>query len=176
MKNYAGHRLAPWLGHLMVSRQETARALLTPGEIMQLPPDDEIVMLSGCPPIKAKKVRYYKDRAFTVRVLQPPRIDQQTQGEHPNDPWSGLPPIIVATKQKSANITDEDPDNGGIRREPDLPEHEAIAAESELPAQSEFAGFLDETDDDAARQKQMQRRMARVARQAALDPNDGIVL
>jgi type IV secretion system protein VirD4 len=33
-KNYAGHRLSPWLGHLMVSRQETARPLLTPGEIM----------------------------------------------------------------------------------------------------------------------------------------------
>ena len=31
MKNYAGHRLSPWLGHLMVSRQETARQLLTPG-------------------------------------------------------------------------------------------------------------------------------------------------
>ena len=27
MKNYAGHRLSPWLGHLMVSRQETARPL-----------------------------------------------------------------------------------------------------------------------------------------------------
>ena len=33
MRNYAGHRLAPWLSHLMVSRQETARPLLTPGEI-----------------------------------------------------------------------------------------------------------------------------------------------
>jgi type IV secretion system protein VirD4 len=32
MKNYAGSRLSPWLGHLMVSRQETARPLLTPGE------------------------------------------------------------------------------------------------------------------------------------------------
>src|SRR5258707_6973484 len=42
MKNYAGHRLSPWLGHLMVSRQETARPLLTPGEVMQLPPDDEL--------------------------------------------------------------------------------------------------------------------------------------
>ena len=26
--------------HLMVSRQETARPLLTPGEVMQLPPED----------------------------------------------------------------------------------------------------------------------------------------
>src|SRR3546814_3584701 len=30
MKNYAGHRLSPWLGHMMVSRSETARPLLTP--------------------------------------------------------------------------------------------------------------------------------------------------
>lgn len=69
MKNYAGHRLNPWLGHLMVSRQETARPLLTPGEVMQLPPMDEIVMVAGTPPIRAKKVRYYEDRRFTERVL-----------------------------------------------------------------------------------------------------------
>ena len=46
MKNYAGHRLSPWLGHLMVSRQETARPLLTPGEVMQLPPADELVLIT----------------------------------------------------------------------------------------------------------------------------------
>ena len=57
MKNYAGHRLSPWLGHLMISRSETARALLTPGEILQLPKTDEVVLMSGVPPIKAKKAR-----------------------------------------------------------------------------------------------------------------------
>jgi type IV secretion system protein VirD4 len=57
MKNYAGHRLSPWLGHLMMSRQETAWPLLTAGEVMQLPPEDELVMVSGCPPIRAKKAR-----------------------------------------------------------------------------------------------------------------------
>lgn len=41
-RNYAGHRLAPWIGCLMVLRQETVRPLLTPGEVMQLPPDDGI--------------------------------------------------------------------------------------------------------------------------------------
>ena len=61
MKNYAGHRLSPWLGHLMVSRQETARPLLTPGEVMQLPQDDELVLVSGCHPIRAKKARYFED-------------------------------------------------------------------------------------------------------------------
>jgi type IV secretion system protein VirD4 len=71
-RNYAGHRLAPWLGHLMVSRQETARPLLTPGEVMQLPPDEAVVMVSSVAPIKAKKLRYYADANFKRRVLPPP--------------------------------------------------------------------------------------------------------
>ena len=64
MKNYAGHRLSPWLGHLMVSRQETARPLLTPGEVMQLPQNEEIVLISGAPPIRACKARYFEDGAI----------------------------------------------------------------------------------------------------------------
>lgn len=39
MKNYAGHQLAPWLGHVMVYRSETARPLLTPSEIHQFSED-----------------------------------------------------------------------------------------------------------------------------------------
>ncbi len=72
MKNYAGHRLSPWLGHVMVSRSETPRPLLTPGEVMQLPPADEIVMVAGIPPIRAKKAKYFTDRRFIERVLPPP--------------------------------------------------------------------------------------------------------
>jgi type IV secretion system protein VirD4 len=48
----------------MVSRQETARPLLTPGEVMQLPPDEAVVMVSSVAPIKAKKLRYYADANF----------------------------------------------------------------------------------------------------------------
>jgi type IV secretion system protein VirD4 len=73
-RNYAGHRLAPWLGHLMVSRQETARPLLTPGEVMQLPTDEAVVMVSSVAPIKAKKLRYYADANFKNRVLPPPAL------------------------------------------------------------------------------------------------------
>src|SRR4029079_13062864 len=86
MKNYAGHRLSPWLGHLMVSRQETARQLLTPGEIMQLPPTDEIVMVAGAPPIRAKKARYYEDASFKERVLPPPELARS--GEASLDDWT----------------------------------------------------------------------------------------
>lgn len=83
-RNYAGHRLAPWLSHVMVSKQETARALLTPGEVMQLPPNDELVMVSSHAPIRAKKLKYYEDANFTTRVLPAP--DLGSAGEYPDCP------------------------------------------------------------------------------------------
>src|SRR5271163_3629121 len=97
MKNYAGHRLSPWLGHLMVSRQETSRPLLTPGEVMQLPPSDELVLVSGVQPIRAKKARYYEDGELKARILLPPkqpRPDAPTTVDakpaKPNvDDWAG---------------------------------------------------------------------------------------
>src|SRR5207249_10615780 len=67
-------RLAPWLGHVMISRQETARPLLTPGEVMQLPQDEAIVLVSGLTPIRAKKLRHYEDANFTTGLKSPPRL------------------------------------------------------------------------------------------------------
>lgn len=74
MRNYAGHRLSPWLGHVMVSRQETSRPLLTPGEVMQLRPTDELVLVSGLPPVRAKKLRFFEDGNFSSRVLAAPKL------------------------------------------------------------------------------------------------------
>ena len=56
-----------------VSEQETPRALLTPGEVMQLPTDEALMLVSGTPPIRAKKLRYFEDRNFTPRCLPAPR-------------------------------------------------------------------------------------------------------
>ena len=83
MRNYAGHRLAPWLAHVMVSRQETARPLLTQGEVMQLPPEDELVLVSGMAPIRAKKLRYYEDSNFKSRIAPPPDLLQDRSGTAP---------------------------------------------------------------------------------------------
>jgi type IV secretion system protein VirD4 len=58
----------------MVSRQETSRPLLTPGEVMQLPPSDELVLVSGLPPVRAKKLRFFEDGNFSSRVLQAPAL------------------------------------------------------------------------------------------------------
>ncbi|SMH43319.1 conjugal transfer protein TraG [Azospirillum agricola] len=178
MKNYAGSRLSPWLGHLMVSRSETARALLTPGEVMQLPPADEIVMVAGTPPIRAKKARYYEDRRFAERVLPPP--DPQSCGTSPHgDGWSSIAPRkpdpgLVAEAEKA----DQDSANGGLRREPELPEHVAVAPETPAAKPvNEFDLVQDEEPGDAARQRQvLRRRMHGLARQVSMDPNDGLTL
>jgi type IV secretion system protein VirD4 len=178
MKNYAGHRLNPWLGHLMVSRQETARPLLTPGEVMQLPPTDEIVMVAGTPPIRAKKARYYEDRRFTERVLTPPDPAKSGRSSR-TDGWSALTPqtpdaVLLDEIQKA----EQDAANSGLRREPELPDHVAIAKETTDPRPAEeFAIVLDDESDDATGQARILRQQMRgIARQVSLDPNDGMEL
>lgn len=178
MKNYAGHRLSPWLGHLMVSRQETARPLLTPGEIMQLPPHEELVLVSGAPPIRAQKARYFKDPQLQARILPPPEAGQAVVSTPAvrGDDWSSAPPIASNSAASTSKATDDEDADGGIRREPEIPEHEDIAPERLAHAREEFAALDDEPDDDAQRAKQLQDRFRGVARQASLDPEDGIEL
>ena len=173
--NYAGHRLSPWLGHLMVSRQETARPLLTPGEIMQLPPNEEIVMVAGTPPIRATKARYFEDARLQERIIAPPELVAAPADAPATDDWSGR--VVAAlgrTGASSGGIDGDDPANAGIRREPELPEHEEILPPPS-PAQ-EFELLDDEPDVDAAKANAMRARMRMVARQASLDPGDGIEL
>ena len=56
-----------------------------------------------------------------------------------------------------------------------LSDHEAIAAEEPKPS-TEFTFSDDEPDDDAVRAGALRQRFDTVARQAALDPDDGIPL
>jgi type IV secretion system protein VirD4 len=178
MKNYAGSRLSPWLGHLMVSRSETARPLLTPGEIMQLPPADEIVMVAGTPPIRAKKARYYEDARFQERVLQPPTLTKP-EAARPDD-WSArpLPPrpgIAEASPSTDGKQDDDDPTESERRRQPELSRTKTV--EKREPIDNEFAPDAgDEMDDDAVRIGRMNRIMRGVARQASLDPGDDLGL
>ncbi|XIA62378.1 conjugal transfer protein TraG [Bradyrhizobium sp. TZ2] len=170
MKNYAGHRLSPWLGHLMVSRQETSRPLLTPGEVMQLSPNEAIVMVSGVHPVRASKVRYYEDAQLTCRVLKPSPASPVTVVAQADD-WSGLtqiPPsveLLAKVKRRS-----RDP-NGGIRREPELPQHEDVVIRAPL-VENEFDTAPDDSDAEAVQARVLNRSMQGVARSVSLDPDD----
>ena len=190
MKNYAGHRLSPWLGHLMVSRSETARPLMTPGEVMQLPATDEIVMVAGAPPIRAKKARYFEDRRLAERILPTPKQPEQTAIPKPDD-WSALAPVHSSAsvadashgdEKASANVArtdgnaEDDPANAGLRREPGLEWHKDIAPEPKKRAVNEFDPETDQHDDDAIRIRALVRNVRSIARQVSLDPGDGMEL
>lgn len=177
-RNYAGHRLAPWLGHLMVSRQETARPLLTPGEVMQLPPDDAVVMVSGHAPIRAKKLRYYADANFKRRVLTPPALASGPYVDTPArraDDWSALPiPVMPGVPAATITLPEGAPDDGGLRRQPELADEVAY-----VPAPDKAASDLALLDDDdlpLPMPAKLDPRLQRTARLATLDPTDGIPL
>ncbi|MCR8547778.1 conjugal transfer protein TraG [Salipiger sp. P9] len=176
MKNYAGHRLAPWLSHLMVSRSETARALLTPGEIMQLPPSDEIVMVAGTPPIRATKARYYEDARFIERVLPPP--DLVDVGASGKDDWSSL--AVPKQDDELESVTEtgsdnEDPTASERRLQPELAHPQPV--DRQTPIENEFEFEPTEDDEDGAiRNRRIMQQMRGVARQVSLNPDDGMEL
>ena len=175
-RNYAGHRLAPWLGHLMVSRQETARPLLTPGEVMQLAPDESVVMVSSVAPIKAKKLRYYADANFKQRVLPPPALTAGRYADVPParpDDWSGLAIPAVPAAQATASADDlGGSDDGGPRRQPEL--SETVAYDPEPDYTPSDLALLDDDDMPPLLPGQFDPALQRTARLASLDPNDGI--
>ncbi len=171
MRNYAGHRLAPWLAHVMVSRQETARALLTPGEVMQLPPSDELLLVSGHSPVRAKKLRYFDDRTFTARVLPAPVLAERIYADRPplrTNNWGRLARLpdarLVAT---DSDTRDDDAAEGGVQQErhPGLPQEQAVTRDE--PATADLLGLGEEDSDAAADARMMdQSRAATVARAA----------
>jgi type IV secretion system protein VirD4 len=175
-RNYAGHRLAPWLGHLMVSRQETARPLLTPGEVMQLPPDDEVVMVSGHPPIQAKKIRYYSDANFKSRVQAPPPLELGRYFDTPPmraDDWTGLAPLASPILELALPGYGEAIDDGGRQQQPELGE---VAFTPQPEHTADDLGMLDDDDMPLPLPAQLDPRLQRTARLASLDPDDGIAL
>lgn len=177
MKNYAGHRLAPWLGHLMVSRSDTARALLTRGEIMQLPPDDEIIMLAGLHPVRAKKVRYFKDPQLNARIHQPPDCKKVSANPQNTGGWDAFlvqPPAPPPAKKPSKTRKSR---NGGVQRQRQLDLDEGTGSKGRDEAVNEF--IIEDTPEPDPQDEQeelaLRRRMTQIARQADMDPSDGLL-
>lgn len=158
-RNYAGHRLAPWLGHVMVSRQETARPLLTPGEVMQLPPDQAIVLVSGLAPVRALKLRHYEDANFVARLRKPPSLVGDEYADRPaarTDDWRGE---VRATHLRLATLPYRElmqagGEEGGLKQQLPLFD-EAAPAVTDVRAIEER--LLDDESDVAADRRQMQQ-------------------
>lgn len=187
--NYAGHRLAPWLGHVMVSEQESARPLLTPGEVLQFPADEALVMAGGSPPYRALKLRYFQDKRFTDR-MKLPRPDEaaqqakEYQGLGNHSAWLHLKPkvrkgIASSGTQASKNAyelggvmleeeTDGHLEKGRVQELSITEKHEPESVAIDLPELDE--AMREQQEKEAQRKRQVDRqRMIELSR----SPNGG---
>jgi type IV secretion system protein VirD4 len=173
-RNYAGHRLAPWLSHVMVSRAETARPLLTPGEVMQLSPADQLVLVSGLSPIRAKKLRYYEDQNFVPRVRPAPELRTGGYPDCPSprgDDWTGQ---VRGTDDRLVRdagpaVQSSTSDDEGLQRHPAVGETEAQTS-AEPPGND--VKVLDEEFEPPADQSLDQMRRAAARRAYGLGPDE----
>ncbi len=76
---------------------EVQRALLLPQEVINMPRDEQILLIESSPPIKSKKIFYFKERMFTKRLLPPIEVPQQ----EPYDPRK-----VHKPKPKPASVED----------------------------------------------------------------------
>lgn len=78
---------------------------------MQLPPDEELVMVSGVRPIRAKKLRYYQDRNFTERIEAAATVSNPpvTRG----DDWRGRTGVQRVDGVGDGAKAESPPEEGG---------------------------------------------------------------
>jgi type IV secretion system protein VirD4 len=136
---------------------------------MQLPPDEEVVQVSGAPPIRARKVRYYLDRRLADRVAPPPAGRTRLPVANRNGDWAAVLSTDLGAGADRATAADE----GGHRIEPELAGQEP----KPTPTPEQRVDLdLEGEGDEAQQAAEVQRRFRAAARQAALDPDDGIPL
>jgi type IV secretion system protein VirD4 len=82
---------------------------------------------------------------------------------------------LQTTTLVTTNDIDRIARNSGLRREPELPQHEEVAPEPGA-AKAEFDFADEEADDEVQRAAALRKQGADIARQAAMDPGDGLGL
>lgn len=66
-----------------INRSQTKVPLITPEEIMQLPADEQIILVERHYPVRCKKLNFLVDSAFSKRVLPPAALPPVAEIEDP---------------------------------------------------------------------------------------------
>jgi type IV secretion system protein VirD4 len=62
------------LANRSISESDQRRALMMPQELMQMPKGDLLLLRGGIPPVRARKIEYFRSRHFTSRISDPPKV------------------------------------------------------------------------------------------------------
>ena len=119
----------------------TQRALLLPQEVIQLDRADEIILVESQPPIRCKKIIYFKERLFTSRLLEKVEIPHQKpyMPDHATNKKGGADKAKDATPPQEGKV-------GGSSEGPDT-----AASEANNPAaEGQVLGVIEgKTEEDA---------------------------
>lgn len=89
----------------------TQKPLISKGEIRLIKKDEEIMIVEGSRPVRAKKIVYYKDKQLQVRLLKAPAVPELKIEEQK------IPKFNVARRSKSAS-TEDIPDSSDYMPHP----------------------------------------------------------
>jgi type IV secretion system protein VirD4 len=116
---------------------------------MQLPPSDELVLVSGLPPVRAKKLRYFEDANFSSRVLAAPVLSAGGYADCPQPrghDWMGR----VATMHPELKIPSQElPGKGddALDRQHQLTPEKDDKPKPQEPRRDDGLGIGDDDDD-----------------------------
>lgn len=118
---------------------EAQRALLLPQEVISLPRDQQIILVESSPPIKTKKIFYYKDRFFTKRLKPPTFVPSQ----EPYDPRKKKEEEEKKKKEAAAKKN-----KGGDKNKEDKSKDEKVAAKPDQTAPADKKKEDKKSDDN----------------------------
>jgi type IV secretion system protein VirD4 len=85
-----GSRFGLFLTQKSVNQQEVRRPVLDEGQVRTLPTSEELIFVTGHPPFRAQKLRYFEEAVFKRGLLPPPRdVATAALMAHPPD-WLGV--------------------------------------------------------------------------------------
>jgi len=137
-------------------------------------------MIAGLPPIRAKKIRYYEDRAFRDCARPAPVLPvSSAYPDRPRsrpDDWTGLRILTDAPGHAVGGLHEVIiGSEGGLRREPELPAHEEIAPERRTANEFDLVDDA-EADEEALKARILARqRLQTFTRAAAIDRGDDMM-
>jgi type IV secretion system protein VirD4 len=134
-----------------INYSEQTRPLLSPGDVRELPYDEQLLFVTGHPPLRCRKVRYWTDRLFKTRLLQSPKHIDWTTSD--SGFWTGVVPVEEAPPHEVAG--EESPKPTPRKRRVPEPSTVAAAVEGGPPEALDAFGdvmndTLAEADDDRA--------------------------
>ena len=174
------------LANRSISESDQRRALMMPQELMQMPKGDLLLLRGGIPPVRARKIEYFRSKRFTSRISDPPKvaprpitIPQSKPASPPNSGGGASDVLAQAIEAKKAALLTPPP----VEEEPVMTRmltHDEVYCGGEITDDMLVLGKLEELPPPGDEKAAIAFVMAMTGRAAAEpdedhDPSEALV-